>query len=104
MREGQFEDDRVCNDVLLLFTVDHLREGLRHEGLMTSGVKNDLSRRLADRLLMLMSANNGPTVRQLKYVLWLWRHGNIAGRYQLRWSDVNHRSRISAFIHAWKDK
>ena len=93
--EGQFEDDRVCNDVLLLLTVDHLREGLRHEGLMTSGLKNDLSRRLADRLLTLMRANNGPTIRQLKYVLWLWRHGNVSGRYQLRWSDVNNRTRIS---------
>ena len=102
--EGQFEDDRVCNDVLLLLTVDHLREGLRHEGLMTSGLKNDLSRRLADRLVTLMRANNGPTIRQLKYVLWIWRHGNVSGRYQLRWSDVNNRTRTSNFIHAWKDR
>ena len=102
--EGQFEDDRVCNDVLLLLTVDHLREGLRHEGLMTSGLKNDLARRLADRLISLMSTKHGPTTRQLKYVLWLWRHGNVSGRYQLRWSDVNNRTRISNFIHAWKDR
>ena len=103
-REGQFEDDRVCQDVLQLLTVEHLREGLRHEGLMTSGVKQDLTRRLADCLTTCVGISPGPTLRQLKFVLWIWRHGNVSGRYQLRWADINKRTRISAFIHAWKDQ
>ena len=102
--EGQFEDDRVCKDALQLLTVEHLREGLRQEGLMTTGVKDGLTRRLADRLVSQVGVSPGPTLRQLKYVLWLWRHGNVSGRYQLRWSDVNNRTRVSNFIHAWKDR
>ena len=102
--EGQFEDDRVCRDVLHLLTVEHLREGLRQEGLVITGVKDDLTRRLADRLVSQVGISPGPTLRQLKYVLWLWRHGNVSGRYQLRWSDVNNRSRVSNFIHTWKDR
>ena len=102
--EGQFEDDRVCRDVLHLLTIEHLCEGLRQEGLMITGVKDDLTRRLADRLVSQVGRTPGPTLRQLKYVLWLWRHGNVSGRYQLRWSDVNNRSRVSNFIHTWKDR
>ena len=34
---------RVCVDTCALMTCEHLREGLRTEGLMTSGVKEDLS-------------------------------------------------------------
>ena len=102
--EGQFEDDRVCKDALQLLTVEHLREGLRQEGLMTTGVKDGLTRRLADRLVSQVGVSPGPTLRQLKYVLWLWRPGHVSGRYQLRWSDVNNRTRVSNFIHAWKDR
>ena len=102
--DGQFERDRVCTDVLLLMTSEHLKEGLRHEGAQTTGLKADLARRLGGYLVGCMDQANGPTIRQLKYVLWLWRHGNVAGRYQLRWNDVNNKRRISHFIHIWKDR
>ena len=101
---GQFEDERLSRDVLMLFTVEQLKEGLRHEGLAVSGLKSDMARRLGGNLVTRMTTRHGPTQRQLRYVLWLWRHGNVSGRYQLKWEDVNDRVRVSKFIHAWKDR
>ena len=101
---GQFEDERLSRDVLMLLTVEQLKEGLRQEGLAVSGIKADMVRRLSDNLVTKMMTRQGPTQRQLRYVLWLWRHGNVSGRYQLKWEDVNDRVRVSSFIHAWKDR
>ena len=101
---GQFEDERLSRDVLMLLTVEQLKEGLRQEGLAVSGIKADMVRRLSDNLVTKMMTRQGPTQRQLRYVLWLWRHGNVSGRYQLKWEDVNDRVRVSRFIHAWKDR
>ncbi|CAE7329845.1 TY5A [Symbiodinium sp. CCMP2592] len=101
---GQFETERLSTDVLQLFTVESLKEGLRHEGMAVSGLKVDLARRLSSKLVTRMSTRYGPTQRQLRYILWLWRHSGISARYVLKWEDINDKVRISNLIHEWKDK
>ncbi|CAE7227151.1 unnamed protein product, partial [Symbiodinium sp. CCMP2456] len=56
---------------------------LRTEGLPVSGVKEDQARRLGDRLARLVMRYNGPTVKQLKYVLWLWRVRDLSWKHTL---------------------
>ena len=93
-------------DVCFLMTCDHLKDGLRMEGLPTSGLKEDLARRLTSRLSSLMSSTHGPTVKQLKYVLWLWRVKDMHGRHarSARYYEINDRSRVFALINQWKSR
>ena len=93
---------RVAQDMCMLMTGESLREGLRTEGLPVSGLKEDQARRLGSRISELVDTSNGPTVKQMKYVLWLWRHKDLHGRHTLRYCEVNDRQRISALIHQWK--
>ncbi|CAE7838982.1 unnamed protein product [Symbiodinium sp. CCMP2592] len=89
-------------DVCHLMTQENLREGLRTEGLPVSGLKDDQARQLGARLLERGSLPSGPTVKQRKYALWLWRVKDLQGRHLLRYRDFNARTRVSALIAAWK--
>ena len=95
---------RVCVDVCNLMTCEHLKEGLRTEGLPTSGLKEDLNRRLGERLSTLMKSTSGPTIRQLRYVLWLWRSRDLSYKHSLRYHEIVDRNRISALIHFLKER
>ena len=98
------ERERVVHDCLGLLTVQALKDGLTHEGLMVSGVKSDLLRRLAPRLdLSEPPASERPTTKQLRYVLYAWRHRRLAGRTILLWSHLATRSAVSSWLHEWKD-
>ena len=85
-------------------TCEHLREGLRTEGLATSGVKDDLTRRLGGRLSDVMKLPTGPTIKQLKYILWLYRARDLSYKHTLRYCEIVDRSRISALIDALKHR
>ena len=82
-------------------TCESLKEGLRTEGLAVSGLKDDQARRLGTRLVELRYEASSPTIKQWKYVLWLWRNKNLSGRYMVRYCEVNHKERISALIAQW---
>ena len=95
---------RVARDLLMLMTVEHLRQALRIQGQPTSGVKGDL----AERLKNYFGAEEPPagsmlpSTRQLRYVLYIWRHRNISGRHHLLWSEVCTRAEISKWIETWR--
>ena len=82
-------------------TAQHLREGLVTEGLPTTGIKCDLVRRLGDRLGDEPPPNHIPTTRQLRYVLYTWRHRQVAGRTQLMWVHLATRSATSEWLARW---
>ena len=44
-----------------------------------------------------------PTTRQLRYILYVWRHERLAGRTELTWEVVASRAMTSQWIHRWKD-
>ncbi|CAE7352090.1 unnamed protein product [Symbiodinium microadriaticum] len=96
------EVTRVAKDLCMIMTCEALREGLRTEGLQVSGLKTDQAARLGSRLAELSLLPSGATLRQMKYVLWLWRSKDMSGRYAVRYCELNDRRRISALIHAWK--
>ena len=97
---------RVVFDMLMLFRVEELKSALREEGLILSGRKEDMARRLSTRIDGPLDRDPAslPTVRQMKYVLWLWRNRKLAGRCLLSWTDVAKKSSISQWIHQWKDR
>ena len=95
---------RVTRDMLSLLQVSELQKALRLQGLLVSGVKEDLVNRLSE--VSLPSAieipSYLPTERQMRYVLWIWRHHNLKGKVLLRWEDVSSRRSTSAWIEVWK--
>ena len=93
---------RVAHDLCYLMTVESLKEALRTEGLQVSGVKDAQAWRLAYRLTELSTQGIGPTVKQMKYILWLYRTKDMRGRHILRYCEVNDKTRISALIHQWQ--
>ena len=97
---------RLCKDVLSLMTCESLKVGLRTEGLTVSGLKADQVARLMLRLTpdpsFVVLGRTLPTDRQLRFVLWLWRHRHLQGRCQLEWSDVFTKESASRWIHKWK--
>ena len=93
---------RVAHDLCFLMTVESLKEALRTENLQVTGVKDAQAWRLAYRLTELSTQGIGPTVKQMKYVLWLYRVKDMKGRHTLRYCEVNDKSRISALINQWK--
>ena len=98
---GQFDRERVVQDALCLMTVQHLRDGLAAEGLPVSGVKSDLARRLGTQLGDEPPPSHLPTTRQLRYVLWTWRHFQLAGRTQLLWVNLATRPAVSEWLARW---
>ncbi|CAE7266511.1 unnamed protein product, partial [Symbiodinium sp. KB8] len=65
------EAARVCVDTIMLMRLEEIREGLRLNGLMLSGVKADAAARLAEVIRAQLGTGSGPTLRQMKYLLWL---------------------------------
>ena len=100
--DSEQEIIRVCTDTCALMTCEHLKEGLRSEGLAVSGLKGDQAHRLGLRLAQLVALPTGPTVKQLRYVLWLWRAKDLAYKHVLRYHDIVDRTRISSLIHMLK--
>ena len=96
------ERARVVRDVLKLLTCEELRAALRSQGVLTSGVKEDLVERLAN-FFSPTSRADLPTCRQLKFVLWLWREKALRQRCLLRWTDVFTKTSVSAWLYRWKD-
>ena len=95
---------RICTDTCSLMSCEHIREGLRTEGLPITGIKNDIAHRLGGRLAQLTSLTTGPTVRQLKHVLWLYRTKDLSYIHSLRYYEIVDRVRISALIGILKNK
>ena len=102
--EDSDERGRVARDMLDLLTVEELKVGLRYEMLAVSGLKRDLVARLAMRLATEDRSDHRvlPTIKQMKYVLYLWRARDLSGRARITWANVNNRSRISMWIDSWK--
>ena len=101
LADSDGETQRACEDVCKLMTCECLREALRSEGLPVSGLKDDQARRLGARLAQLVQTDHGPTARQLRYVLWLWRDRDMSGRHTLHYYEVCDKRRISALIAQW---
>ena len=112
---SSFDDDvtnksdrvRLCRDVLSLMTCEALKTGLRVEGLTVSGLKGDQVARLSLKLVpdecFQVPGRSLPSDRQLRYILWLWRHRHLNGRCALTWDNVCTKESASRWIHAWKD-
>ena len=94
---------RVLTDTSMLMRVEELREALRLNNQPTSGLKEDLARRLSLTMSATMSTSTSPTMRQLRYILYLWRHKDLQGRVLLGWQNISSRAAISATIHAWSN-
>ena len=97
------ERSRVVKDVLKLLSCEELKAALRSQGYLTSGLKEDLIVRLAPVFDPSSERSNLPTLRQLKFVLWLWREKGLQRRCHLRWTDVFTKISTSQFLHLWKD-
>ena len=92
------ERARVCHDVLMLMTVEELKNALRLHGQPVSGLKEDQVTRMQGYL---MRADT--TVKQLKYVLYLWRLKSLSYHCKLCWQDIDSKSHVSAWISTWKN-
>ena len=99
---GDGEDVRVLNDMIAIMRVEDIRVGLRELGLPTSGVKVDVTNRLATAMSGSLRSTTSPTLRQCRYILWLWRHKDLSGRALLTWECIRTRVEISRTIHRWK--
>ena len=97
------EISRVCHDTASLMRMEELRDARRIPGQPTTGLKVDLARRLGIVMSESIGSSTAPTVRQLRYILWLWRHHNLQGRVLLRWDSISSRTSTSATIHAWSN-
>ena len=95
------EVHRVCVDLAGLMRCEELREALRLNGLQTSGLKGDLCARLGAAMASMYGRSNTPTVRQYKYLLWLWRHRDLQGRTLLAWDCIVDRQAASRTIQRW---
>ena len=102
--ESQDDVTRVAHDLCMLMTVEALKEGLRTEGLAISGLKDAQAWRLGYRLSELSASSRGPTSKQMKFILWLWRVKDMQNRHQLRYFEINDKSRISALIQEWNTR
>ena len=105
--ENTSDRTRLCRDVLGLLTCEALKVGLRTEALTVSGLKPDQVARLSLQLVpdesFRVVGRDLPSDRQLRYILWLWRHRHLNGRCALAWSDVYTKEAASRWIHKWKD-
>ena len=97
------ERSRVVKDVLQLLTCEELKAALRGQGYLTTGLKGDLVMRLSVALAPESGRANLPTLRQLKFVLLLWREKSLRTKCCLRWTDVFTKQAISQWLHRWKN-
>ena len=95
------EINRVCFDTVMLMRCEEIRHALRLKALPKTGLKEDIAQRLSG-LLATRVRNGGPTLRQLRYLLYLWRSKDLSGRTLLSWDQLEERSRTSQTIHNWK--
>ena len=95
------EVQRVCYDVVSLMRCEEIREALRLHGLQTSGLKGDQCTRLSNVMVANYGNSRSPTVRQYRYLLWLWRHRSLQGRVLLSWNAMRDRETTSRTIHTW---
>ena len=95
--------EQLCRDTLFLLSVEALKVGLRQEGMTLSGLKPELVARLViPDPNFVVQGREPPTDRQLKYVLWLWKHGGLRTKCNLQYADIVSKESISRWIHAWK--
>ena len=98
----QSDRGRLCRDMVMLMTVDNVKQGLRSEGLSLSGLKPELASHLAVRLVpqagFEVFGRVLPTDSQMRYVLWLWQHRRLQMRCNLVWQDLATRETISRWI------
>ena len=92
------EHRRVLHDVFMLMTREDLKEACRREFLSPTGLKEDLTCRLIEPFMIDLGVR--PTMKQLKYVLYLWRHRMLQRTTYLKWTDVCDKSAISKWIAA----
>ena len=97
------ERARVVRDVLMLLSCEELRVALRSQGFLTSGVKADLVDRFSGVLFPSSGRTDLPTVRQLKYLLWLWREKALRQKCTLKYTDIISKTAISQWLYRWKD-
>ena len=83
--ENSEEVQRACTDLCMLMTCECLKEDLRTEGLQVCGLKKDLARCLGLRMTQLIKSPTSPTLKQMKYILWLWRVKDMQGRRNLKY-------------------
>ena len=84
-------------------TVQHLKDALITEGMMSTGIKEDLVRRLGERGLDEPPHSGQPTTKQLRFILYTWNHRRLSSRTQLGWSNVMTRLTASEWLARWKD-
>ena len=103
----QSDRGRLCRDMIMLMTVENIKQGLRSEGLSLSGLKPELAGRLTVKLLpqtgFEVPGRRLPTDSQMRCVLWLWQHRRLQMRCNLVWSDLATKEAISRWIHHWKE-
>ena len=102
--ESEDEIQRVSRDTLLLMSCENLREGLRLEGCQVSGIKEDLASRLGRILAQRVLVHRSPTVKQLRFLLYLWRHRDLSGKVTLTWSSVTDKQSASRTIAYWQQR
>ena len=99
--------ERLCKDVIQLMSCENIKQGLRQENLSLSGLKPEITARLALRLApqegFEIPGRTLPTDNQLRYVLWIWKHRKLQMRCTLVWQNLSTRESISRWIHMWKD-
>ena len=104
---AHLDRERLCKDVLSLLHCDALKLGLRQEGLTLSGLKPELFARLAMRMVpeprFGVPGRNLPTDKQLRYILYLWRHKGLRTRCVLQWGDVYSTETASNWNRLWKE-
>ena len=102
-RDVSGDRERVTVGTMMLMRCEELRTGLRYHGLTTTGLKEDLARRLSQVLLRPDTEHLAPTGKQLRYLLWLWRHRDLSGKVLLRLQDIATKEQASSTIHRWKE-
>ena len=99
--------ERLCRDVIQLMSCENIKQGLRMENMSLSGLKPEITARLALRLTphegFGVLGRSLPTDNQLRYVLWLWKHRKLQMRCTLSWENVSTKDAISRWLHVWKD-
>ena len=102
-REDTADVFQVCCDTAMMMRCEELRESLRLNHLPTKGRKEELASRLAS-LMTDTSSPTSPTVKQYKYLLYLWRHNDLSGKVLLTWHNIRTREEASRTIRSWKNR
>ena len=102
--EPEDEIQRVSRDLLMLMSCEGLREGLRLEGCHVSGIKEDLASRLGRILAQKVIRHRSPTVKQLRFLLYLWRHRDLSGKVIFTWANLADKQSTSRTIAHWQQR